>query len=333
MPQPVAQAASQPLQPPAAEQPTDQRAGEARRAGRRASASRAGSSSGPMRAPRSDRQRSRRATAAPTMNPSQWPASAERSATSATMIQSSAVTGGRAGYPPRRRRHAGAVSRGGRTGRATSVGHRAWRIPSPVAGAPPSRPLAAPGRRARPVRGRLRRRPRRGRPPHAGRRRPTPSASRPRGSAATTRRCTPSSPPAIASACRRGALHGRLPGRAEHGHGGEGRHGQAAQGRQRLPRARPHPAPACSAPSRACWSCQSAARGDTMRIAWRENAVFPGRRSGEELRRTTTMPPRAAILARDRPLAHGDERASPLGSWPARWSEASARSPTTAARG
>ncbi|MFL5816769.1 MAG: penicillin-binding transpeptidase domain-containing protein [Conexibacter sp.] len=51
--------------------------------------------------------------------------------------------------------------------------------------------------------------------------------------------------------------------------------------------------------------------GDTMRIAWRENAVFPGLRVGEQLTRQTSLPPRAALLARDGSvLASGEARTS-----------------------
>lgn len=51
--------------------------------------------------------------------------------------------------------------------------------------------------------------------------------------------------------------------------------------------------------------------GDTMRVAWRENAVFPGLHVGEQLTRDTTLPPRADLLARDGSvLASGDDRTS-----------------------
>lgn len=51
--------------------------------------------------------------------------------------------------------------------------------------------------------------------------------------------------------------------------------------------------------------------GDTMRVAWRETTVFPGLRTGERLSRTTTLPPRAALLARDGTvLAEGAQRSS-----------------------
>ena len=51
--------------------------------------------------------------------------------------------------------------------------------------------------------------------------------------------------------------------------------------------------------------------GDGMRIAWREQAVFPGLRPGQQLTRATALPPRADLLARDGSLlASGDERAS-----------------------
>jgi penicillin-binding protein A len=49
-------------------------------------------------------------------------------------------------------------------------------------------------------------------------------------------------------------------------------------------------------------------------VAWAPELVFPGLRRGERLSRTTRLPRRAAILARDKtPLAEGDERSSRLG--------------------
>src|SRR5258707_11815 len=51
------------------------------------------------------------------------------------MIQSRAVTGGRAGYPPRGLGHAGEVSRGRGRGRATSVADPASSGPAPGDGA------------------------------------------------------------------------------------------------------------------------------------------------------------------------------------------------------
>jgi peptidoglycan glycosyltransferase len=54
--------------------------------------------------------------------------------------------------------------------------------------------------------------------------------------------------------------------------------------------------------------------GSDPGIAWRAEHVFPGLRPGERLRRTTRMPPRAAIEARDgTPIAHGEARLSELG--------------------
>jgi cell division protein FtsI/penicillin-binding protein 2 len=51
--------------------------------------------------------------------------------------------------------------------------------------------------------------------------------------------------------------------------------------------------------------------GDGMRIAWTPQAVFPGLRAGERLSRVTTLPPRAALLARDGTvLARGATRSS-----------------------
>ncbi len=51
--------------------------------------------------------------------------------------------------------------------------------------------------------------------------------------------------------------------------------------------------------------------GDTMKVAWRDSAVFPGLRAGEQLARVTAMPPRAALLARDgSTIATGDDRTS-----------------------
>jgi peptidoglycan glycosyltransferase len=52
----------------------------------------------------------------------------------------------------------------------------------------------------------------------------------------------------------------------------------------------------------------------TAGVAWRPEQVFPGLRPGERLERETTMPPRAAIQARDGTvIAHGEERLSDLG--------------------
>jgi penicillin-binding protein A len=49
-------------------------------------------------------------------------------------------------------------------------------------------------------------------------------------------------------------------------------------------------------------------------VDWSHDLVFPGLRRGEKLTRTTRLPPRAALLARDKtPLARGPDRASPLG--------------------
>lgn len=51
--------------------------------------------------------------------------------------------------------------------------------------------------------------------------------------------------------------------------------------------------------------------GDRLRIAWRENLVFPGLHVGEQLTRRTSLPPRADLLARDGTvLASGDDRSS-----------------------
>jgi peptidoglycan glycosyltransferase len=50
-------------------------------------------------------------------------------------------------------------------------------------------------------------------------------------------------------------------------------------------------------------------------VDWSRNLVHPGLRPGEKLTRSTTMPPRAAIQARDgTPLAGGEERVSDLGA-------------------
>jgi penicillin-binding protein A len=49
-------------------------------------------------------------------------------------------------------------------------------------------------------------------------------------------------------------------------------------------------------------------------VDWSHDLVFPGLRRGEKLTRTTRLPARAAILARDKtPLASGPDRGSPLG--------------------
>jgi cell division protein FtsI/penicillin-binding protein 2 len=53
----------------------------------------------------------------------------------------------------------------------------------------------------------------------------------------------------------------------------------------------------------------------TSGVAWRPELVFPGLRAGERLERTTEMPPRAAIQARDGAIiAEGEQRLSDLGS-------------------
>jgi peptidoglycan glycosyltransferase len=54
---------------------------------------------------------------------------------------------------------------------------------------------------------------------------------------------------------------------------------------------------------------------DAARIAWAPSLVFPGLGAGERLQRTTRMPDRADLLARDgTPLAQGPDRSSPLGA-------------------
>jgi penicillin-binding protein A len=55
--------------------------------------------------------------------------------------------------------------------------------------------------------------------------------------------------------------------------------------------------------------------GDAAAIDWRPHHVFPGLRRGQSLERTTSLPPRADLLARDgTPLAEGRDRTSPLGA-------------------
>lgn len=52
---------------------------------------------------------------------------------------------------------------------------------------------------------------------------------------------------------------------------------------------------------------------DDPRIVWARHLVFPGLRAGEELTRSTSMPERGTLLARDRtPLAEGPARASSI---------------------
>jgi cell division protein FtsI/penicillin-binding protein 2 len=53
---------------------------------------------------------------------------------------------------------------------------------------------------------------------------------------------------------------------------------------------------------------------DEARIAWSDNLTFPGVQRGQRLDRSTQLPRRADILARDgTPLAQGPDRTSPLG--------------------
>src|SRR4051794_5959646 len=50
-------------------------------------------------------------------------------------------------------------------------------------------------------------------------------------------------------------------------------------------------------------------------VDWSHDLVFPGLRRGEKLTRTTRLPARATLLARDKtPLARGPARSSPLGT-------------------
>jgi len=59
----------------------------------------------------------------------------------------------------------------------------------------------------------------------------------------------------------------------------------------------------------------TAAEGDGAGVEWRAQHVFPGLRRGEKLARTTSLPPRADIQARDgTPLAKGEARLSELGA-------------------
>ncbi len=52
---------------------------------------------------------------------------------------------------------------------------------------------------------------------------------------------------------------------------------------------------------------------DRVTVAWSAHLALPGLRPGEELTRSTSLAPRAALLARDgTPLARGPERASPM---------------------
>ena len=54
-------------------------------------------------------------------------------------------------------------------------------------------------------------------------------------------------------------------------------------------------------------------RGASAAISFSGSLLFPGLRAGESLHRTVTLPPRAAILARDgTPLAQGPDRTSPI---------------------
>lgn len=53
--------------------------------------------------------------------------------------------------------------------------------------------------------------------------------------------------------------------------------------------------------------------GDDRRVAWSQHMVFPGLAAGERLERSTKMPRRGDILARDgTPLARGQDRTSPI---------------------
>jgi peptidoglycan glycosyltransferase len=64
---------------------------------------------------------------------------------------------------------------------------------------------------------------------------------------------------------------------------------------------------------RASWDVPLRGSGAGARVAWSQPALFPGLRPGEALTRTTALPPRAALLARDGTvLASGPDRSSPV---------------------
>ena len=224
------------------------------------------------------------------------------------MIQSRAVTGGRAGYPPAGLGNAAEVSRGARTGRTTSAASGpAGPSRRPPARRSPTRSQQRLDRRAGGVRRRLRRRPRHRRPPQAGR----PGARR--------------------------ALRGRV--------GARRLRGDVLRADRRTI-ATACPARASPPPTRTRCSTATAAKVDTAKprkdgsayrvpvriptrafgtvagevvlpatgdgIDWSRALVFPGLAAGERLRRVTRMPARATLLARDRTvLAKGDDRSSP----------------------
>jgi peptidoglycan glycosyltransferase len=55
-------------------------------------------------------------------------------------------------------------------------------------------------------------------------------------------------------------------------------------------------------------------QGDSKKVDWKPNLVYPGLAEGQALTRRTQLPPRASILARDgKALAKGDTRESDLG--------------------
>ena len=112
------------------------------------------------------------------------------------------------------------------------------------------------------------------------------------------------------------ALRGRVPPRGE---GGDALAASAPAGpasRRAAPsRCRSCCARASSARSPAASRCPSSSSTTEPPIDWRPYLVHPGLRRGETLSRTTTLPPRAAIQARDgTPLAEGEARLSELGA-------------------
>ena len=301
---------AQSLERRAEEHPADERARRGRRAARRATAIPPTPARVPRRAPRksaggeagerrrADDEALEVAGGRPSMS------------VSATMIQSSAVTKGRAGYPPPGLGNAAEVSRGARPGERPAAANGVGKTLTPSAGASLAGARSAPDRRAGGVRAGLRRRPRPRRPPQAGRQQHVERFARAweRGDYAAMYAELTATP---ATRVAPGALHPpptTTPMRTA----------TAAEGRHRPGRARTAtPSRAASASATRVFGTVAGERrpapppSDGDRLA--RALVFPGpARPASGSRRATTMPARADLLARDGTvLAKGDDRSSP----------------------
>ena len=139
---------------------------------------------------------------------------------------------------------------------------------------------------------------------------------RARGTGATGRRCAARSPPTRRSRYRPARVRPALRRRGRHGDGllAEDRPARAKR-RRPLAAAGRRCRPARSGPSAATSPSTSSRTATPRASTGRRSSSSPACGAGERLQRTTQMPERADLLARDgTPLAQGADRSSPLGA-------------------